>query len=327
MKDRGISSLVVGLVEGCAENESCDELYNETFDDCLADKISNLPLSAAQADYCTRFAAKAEQCDSSIDESGYRTSCNKEARTLTGEYMNALAVCLDEDCDQLEDCYWAAADDFDTTAASMPYSGGSDEYDCCASGDPCGYGDDGACDCPDQSWDDADCSGSGDGFEDCCASGDPCGYGDDGECDCPDQSWDDADCSGSGDGFEDCCASGDPCGYGDDGECDCPDQSWDDADCSGSGDDCCASGDPCGYGDDGECDCPDQSWDDADCRGDAPNTECDDCLAACDGLPSCCTGTGCMCQDECAVTSCGDPYALCCGAYDCTCTLPADCPY
>lgn len=30
-----------------------------------------------------------------------------------------------------------------------------------------------------------------------------------------------------------------------------------------------------------------------------PNVACSNCLAACRGLPGCCTGTGCLCDDEC----------------------------
>jgi hypothetical protein len=60
----------------------------------------------------------------------------------------------------------------------------------------------------------------------------------------------------------------------------------------------------------------------ANCSADCgtTNTACDDCLESCQGMPSCCTGYGCMCQDECAITSCTPPYQLCCGPYgDCIC--------
>jgi hypothetical protein len=33
----------------------------------------------------------------------------------------------------------------------------SDDDTCCAEDDPCNYGDNGFCDCQDQSWDEADC--------------------------------------------------------------------------------------------------------------------------------------------------------------------------
>jgi hypothetical protein len=36
---------------------------------------------------------------------------------------------------------------------------------------------------------------------------------------------------------------------------------------------------------------------------------CDDCLAVCKGLPGCCTGTGCMCEDEC-LGSCGPCHEM-----------------
>lgn len=52
---------------------------------------------------------------------------------------------------------------------------------------------------------------------------------------------------------------------------------------------------------------------------------CSDCLSSCRGLSSCCTGTGCICQDDCAVTSCNPPAELCCGVGGCICT--SNCPY
>jgi hypothetical protein len=54
---------------------------------------------------------------------------------------------------------------------------------------------------------------------------------------------------------------------------------------------------------------------------------CDECLDSCSGLSSCCTGSGCICEDECAVTGCTPPNELCCGPYDCICLPPGDCPY
>ena len=32
---------------------------------------------------------------------------------------------------------------------------------------------------------------------------------------------------------------------------------------------------------------------------DPENTACQDCIAECQGMSSCCTGSGCICQDEC----------------------------
>lgn len=53
---------------------------------------------------------------------------------------------------------------------------------------------------------------------------------------------------------------------------------------------------------------------------------CSECLDTCKGLPGCCTGSGCMCDDECGVDGCTAPYELCCGPYgDCICTT--NCPY
>jgi len=52
---------------------------------------------------------------------------------------------------------------------------------------------------------------------------------------------------------------------------------------------------------------------------------CGDCISACSGLSGCCTGLGCICEDECAVSHCTPPAEFCCGPYDCICT--ANCPY
>lgn len=60
--------------------------------------------------------------------------------------------------------------------------------------------------------------------------------------------------------------------------------------------------------------------------GGSGGNACDKCLDSCQGLPSCCTGLGCMCEDECKVSSCTYPNVLCCGPYgDCICTK--NCPY
>ena len=55
---------------------------------------------------------------------------------------------------------------------------------------------------------------------------------------------------------------------------------------------------------------------------------CSQCLSNCQGLPSCCIGSGCFCQQECTVSStdCVEGTSFCCGPYgDCFCM--ANCPY
>lgn len=37
------------------------------------------------------------------------------------------------------------------------------------------------------------------------------------------------------------------------------------------------------------------------CVSDSGGNSCDDCLSTCRGLPGCCMGCGCMCQDECGM--------------------------
>lgn len=61
---------------------------------------------------------------------------------------------------------------------------------------------------------------------------------------------------------------------------------------------------------------------------DPPTSDpCGDCISSCSGLgiPGCCTGVGCICEDECAVSGCTPPARFCCGPYDCICTT--NCPY
>jgi hypothetical protein len=59
----------------------------------------------------------------------------------------------------------------------------------------------------------------------------------------------------------------------------------------------------------------------------ATSDPCGDCISSCSGLgiPGCCTGLGCICEDECAVSGCTPPAEFCCGPYDCICTT--NCPY
>lgn len=46
---------------------------------------------------------------------------------------------------------------------------------------------------------------------------------------------------------------------------------------------------------------------------------CGDCLDECTGLPGCCTGSGCACENACMPSSCTPPYQLCCNAMFCLC--------
>lgn len=68
-----------------------------------------------------------------------------------------------------------------------------------------------------------------DDFDNCCQPGDPCGYANDGLCDCRGLlEWNYADCSGG----DECCATDDPCNLAYDGYCDCGHyQAWDANDC------------------------------------------------------------------------------------------------
>jgi hypothetical protein len=77
--------------------------------------------------------------------------------------------------------------------------GGSGDGGCCQANDPCSLSNDGSCECPDQFWDQNDCSGVKvvpDAEPDCCSPGDPCGWANDGYCDCPGEAWEASDCAG-----------------------------------------------------------------------------------------------------------------------------------
>ncbi len=52
---------------------------------------------------------------------------------------------------------------------------------------------------------------------------------------------------------------------------------------------------------------------------------CGDCLSSCQGLSSCCTGTGCACESACAPKGCLPGLTMCCGIGSCICT--DNCPY
>ena len=179
-------------------------------------------------------------------------------------------------------------------------SGGSD---CCDPSDPCGYADDGYCDCPEQAWDESDCAG---GFGQCCTPLDPCGYANDGYCDCVDQVWDESDCAG---GFVGCCDPADPCGFANDGFCDCIDQGWDLGDCGGLSQ-CCDPTDPCGLANNTTCECVDQGWDATDCGS---MSQCCDPTDPC-GLAN---NTTCECVSQTwDVADCGGGSTRCCDPAD-----------
>lgn len=141
---------------------------------------------------------------------------------------------------------------------------------CCKPDDPCGWAQNGSCDCGNLfGWDDAACSqcvatsplclvesscvaGCSPNTGPCCAEGDPCGLANNFSCDCEGAfGWDDADCGScqnpeppcpvntcpngcTASGFSpECCVEGNPCGWDTDGFCDCGgDFAWDAVDCS-----------------------------------------------------------------------------------------------
>lgn len=67
--------------------------------------------------------------------------------------------------------------------------------------------------------------------------------------------------------------------------------------------------------------------------GGVGSSKCQTCLKQCRDLnvPNCCTGSGCLCQQECTATSCASGYKRCCGSDGyCFCAKqdsPFSCPW
>lgn len=82
----------------------------------------------------------------------------------------------------------------------------------------------------------------------------------------------------------------------------------------------CASSSQCQTGTSagpGSGSCGDWAWVSSSCGG--GGSACDACISSCQGLPSCCTGTGCICEDECSTPACGPGYCIGCNPYWCYC--------
>lgn len=60
--------------------------------------------------------------------------------------------------------------------------------------------------------------------------------------------------------------------------------------------------------------------------GGGGSSACDECLDGCQGLSSCCTGSGCICQDACQPEGCSAGMIRCCDDYG-FCMCVADCPF
>jgi hypothetical protein len=93
-----------------------------------------------------------------------------------------------------------------TDAGAEPCEGYTGAFECCAEGNPCGWGADGMCDCDGTcSWDSVDCDVVTPcegylGTDGCCNLGNSCGLAEDGTCDCDGTcSWDSVDCGGEQD--------------------------------------------------------------------------------------------------------------------------------
>jgi hypothetical protein len=109
----------------------------------------------------------------------------------------------------------------------------------------------------------------------CCTATDPCGWADDGICDCSAlYAWDAADCGGTmTQPTVECCAEDNPCAWQLDGFCDCNAlYAWDTVDCENDVLECCTEDNECQWADDGLCNCGGIfDWDALDCSmGSAP---------------------------------------------------------
>ena len=153
-----------------------------------------------------------------IGDSNQRVGVDRGGVRLIGGDSLAVASSATS-CDVLSDCCDGDPDCLDyvdtlsepqceellqgDASECVGQNGGGSGDDCCQAGDPCGWADDGSCDCPDDFWDFSDCNGGEGEAEaeaeaeaepDCCSPGDPCDLAFDGWCDCPEQDWEQSDC-------------------------------------------------------------------------------------------------------------------------------------
>ncbi len=160
--DEGWSNAAGQIWSECLLDLSCDEIEEDDIDiddypgECFIIGVADFDIDDATKQFCEQLAETLESCNSANDQMEIMEDCEDVARGFTRTYLDELAVCLDEPCDDLEDCTDAAAEIYNTSAELDDFIPVLDE--CCQPDDPCNYADDGYCDCDGtQSWDTADC--------------------------------------------------------------------------------------------------------------------------------------------------------------------------
>lgn len=142
---RGTCVLAASFAVGGSTLETAAEVCQTQLDACL-----EVPAEPCGAMMFT------EDCETTVDE---LTACLRTA----AEHFSKLAeqTCVDilENAAEAGDGGVSSelGGELDTCSAMLNACSASDENECCTDDDACGYGGDGFCDCPEQSWDAADC--------------------------------------------------------------------------------------------------------------------------------------------------------------------------
>lgn len=144
-------------------------------------------VDSMKMDGCAASVLALEACTEALRTSIADAYGGIDCSTTADELMSALSAGVPQVCKPLY--------------GSCPVIAGGSTQDCCSPSDSCGFANDGNCDCPDQFWEAADCTG--DAGNSCCTASNDCHYENDGYCDCPDQVWDATDCFGADGGVPD----------------------------------------------------------------------------------------------------------------------------
>jgi hypothetical protein len=137
--------------------------------------------AAFETQPCDVAVGEIERC-SVLDVQNIQVLATRISCTSTPEEVDAATQPVDEACRE------------SANACPALGSSSSSSTDCCASNDPCIWANDGVCDCPAATWDQADCAIGAPPSNACYAPNDPCSFAKDGYCDCPGEAWDQSDC-------------------------------------------------------------------------------------------------------------------------------------
>lgn len=188
--DRVVAQVGQRAVTDCVDELSCNQLSFDLID-CVDDAFSIIDPTEAGRDFCSEWAETANVCDENLDRNDARRDCEDWAGGKSDVYVEALQECLVEPCDRIVDCMFEVDDRFDTSGSGQtlsivrgatevilvefepepgpspspePCSGPGCEEPapaaCCSDTNPCGWEEDGWCDCDAAfAWDAVDCFG------------------------------------------------------------------------------------------------------------------------------------------------------------------------